>query len=62
MTKDKMALYAFGGSHDSVERLELPSKVSWILLNVQFPDGKTFEGGLTMLPMWYYCSKLENIS
>jgi hypothetical protein len=35
---------------------------SWKLLDVKFPKGIKFSGGLTMLPMWHYPQKLENIS
>ena len=59
---DKSSFYAFGGSHDSVERLDLKNESSsWVLMNVEFPKGVVLQGGLTMLPMWHYCSKLENI-
>jgi len=62
MSKDKSSLFAFGGSHDSVERLPLTSNGTWQMLKVEFPRGIAFKGGLTMLPMWHYCKQLENIT
>ena len=62
MSLDKKLFYVFGGSHDSVESMELQKPDSWRMLDVKFPKGIKFEGGLTMLPMWHYCQKLENIS
>ena len=62
MSRDKSSLFAFGGSHDSVERLSLTQNGTWQMLKVEFPTGIAFKGGLTMLPMWHYCQQLENIA
>ena len=55
MSIDKNSFFAFGGSHDSVEKLSLSKNATWELLDVQFPKGIVFKGGLTMLPLWHYC-------
>ncbi len=44
----------FGGSHDSVERINLKNPIKWEKLDVEIPLQIAFKGGLTMLPMWYY--------
>ena len=63
MCRKKENMYIFGGSHDSVERINLhdPS-AKWEKMEVEIPIEIAFKGGLTMLPMWYYNHELESVS
>jgi hypothetical protein len=63
MCREKKHMYVFGGSHDSVEMIELnKDNASWQQLEVDFPIQLAFKGGLTMLPMWFYNNELESIN
>lgn len=61
MSKDKKFLFAFGGTHDSVERLSLCKYGAWETIKMEMPQEIAFKGGLTMLPMWHYPEQLQNI-
>tara|TARA_B110000285_G_scaffold220976_1_gene273342 strand:+ start:495 stop:1208 length:714 start_codon:yes stop_codon:yes gene_type:complete len=61
MSQDRKSLFAFGGSHDSVERLSLTKYGEWETINMELPQTIAFKGGLTMLPMWHYSQQLQNI-
>ena len=61
-TINRSKLYAFGGEHDSIERLDLkePDNI-WSDINIKLPSQISTKNNFIMLPIWKYPFKCPDL-